>query len=192
MTNTDVLRWIKTNLGPIIQTAIASAKAKNPDLLYTEDWLGAIACRETGELIAKRISQAGNVASGNILNVIAPVMRGDFSQRPGEKEAGYHGFGFWQADIVSFPAFVKSGNWKDPALACAMAIDILEGKREYLQPHFPALAGDPLARAMTAAYNCGEGNVRDVLNEQHDIDIRTTGKNYSAQVWEFRQIYQTL
>lgn len=191
MTYTDELRWIKANLGPVIKQAIAVALIKTPKLLYTEDWLAAIACRETGELIAKRIAQSGNIPSGKQLETIAPLIKGDYSQRPGEKENSYHGFGFWQADIASFPAFVRSGDWKDPGKACAMAIDILEGKRAFLQPHFPNLVGDALERAITAAYNCGEGNVRAVLNEAHDIDIRTTGKNYSAQVWEFRKIYQT-
>lgn len=192
MTYTDELKWIKANLGPIIKQALAAALAKNPRLPYTEDWLAAIACRETGELLAKRIAQAGNIPSGKQLETIAPLMTGDYSQRPGETEKSYHGFGFWQADIASFPQFVKSGNWKDPAKACAMAIDILEGKRLFLEPHFPNVTGDAIERAITAAYNCGEGNIRAVLNEGHDIDIRTTGKNYSAQVWEFRKIYQTL
>ncbi len=192
MTNTQILQWIKMNLGPVMAQALAQAKAKNSQLLYTEDWLGAICCRETGELIAKRIAQSGNILSGKVLETIAPLMRGDYSQRPGETEAQYHGYGFWQADIASFPVFISSGGWKDPSKGCTMAISILEGKRAYLQPHFPALDGDALDRAITAAYNCGEGNVRDVLNEGHDIDIRTTGKNYSAQVWEFREIYKTL
>lgn len=192
MTNTEILRWIKANLSPTIQQALGAAKQKNPNLLYAEDWLAAIACRETGQLIDKRLVTAGALPSGRQLAVIAPLMMGDYSQRPGETEKSHHGFGFWQADIASFPEFVKSGDWKDPAKACAMAISILEGKRLYLQPHFPNLAGDDLDRAITAAYNCGEGNVRDVLNEGHDIDIRTTDKNYSAQVWEFRKIYQSL
>lgn len=192
MTTIDILRWIKLNLGPIIADKLAAAKVKNPGLLYTEDWLAGIAMRETGALIAKRIGQAGNLPTGKIFGVIAPLMTGDYSQRPGEKENSYHGFGFWQADIKSFPAFVRSGDWKDPAKGCAMAIDILEGKRDYLQPHFPDLAGDDLHRAITAAYNCGEGNVRDVLNEKHDIDIRTTGHDYSKNVWEFREMYRNL
>lgn len=186
MTNRDILAWIKHNLGPVIQPGIVSARVKHPNHPYTEDWLAAITCRETGELIARYAPHNPPLAS------IAAAMRGDYTKRPGETEDQYHGFGFQQVDIASFPAFVKSGDWKDPGKCLAMAIDILESKRVYLQAHFAALLADPLARAITAAYNCGEGNVRDVLNEKHDIDIRTTGKNYSAQVWEFRQIYSQL
>lgn len=191
MTNTQILQWIKLNLGPVIQDAIAAGRTKSPDFLYTEDWLAAIACRETGALIAKRLADS-TIQSGKVLSTIAGLMRGDYSQRKGEAELTYHGYGFWQADIGSYPAFVKSGDWKDPAKACAMAISILEGKRSFLESHFPNLTGGDLSRAITAAYNCGEGNVRDVLNEGHDIDIRTTGKDYSKNVWEFRAVYLTL
>lgn len=184
MTNTQILAWIKKNLGPIMQETIAAAKVKNVDLLYTEDWLGAIACRETGGLIARYPNAP--------LSDVSSVMRGDYTQRPGETEKQYHGFGFWQVDIGSFPAFVRSGDWKDPAKACTMAIAILEGKRQYLQAHFPQLSGDELDRAITAAYNCGEGNVGKQLTAGLDIDGRTADHNYSKNVWEFRTIYQTL
>lgn len=184
MTNTQILGWIRTNLGPVIRDVLAKAKAKTPDLLYTEDWLAAITCRETGGLIARY--------SNEPLSDVSTLMRGDYSQRHGETEKSYHGFGFWQADIASFPAFVRSGDWKDPNKACFMAISILEGKRAYLQPHFPQLAGEDLARAITAAYNCGEGNVAKVLKAGENIDSRTTGKDYSKEVWEFREIYNSL
>lgn len=192
MTNTQILQWIKLNLSPIIRQSVAAVQSKNPHLLYTEDWLAAIACRETGELIEKRISQAGNLPSGKQLSVISPLMTGDYSQRPGEKENSYHGFGYWQADIGSFPAFIRSGDWKDPLKGCTMAISILEGKRLWLTEHIHDFKGYPLDRCITAAYNCGEGNVEKVIEEAHDIDIRTTGKNYSAEVWEFRAIYKSL
>jgi len=192
MTNTDILRWIKTNFGPIISQAIAAAKGKNPHVPYTEDWLAGIQCRESGGIIAKHLPAMLNLPSGRQLASLMPLMKGDWNQREHDAEPMYHGYGPYQADIASFPAWIKSGAWQDPAKAASMAIEILEGKRLFLQPHFPDLAGDLLERAITAAYNCGEGNVRDVLNEGHDIDIRTTDKNYSAQIWEFRKVYQTL
>lgn len=193
MTNTDTLRWIKLNLGPIIRQSIEAAKAKNPDLLYTEDWLAGIAMRETGtELIPKRLAQAANIQSGNQLSVIAPLIKGDYSQRPGEKEKTYHGFGFWQIDIASYPDFVRSGDWKSPALTCQKAIQVLEGKRMWLLQHVPDFKSYPLDRAITAAYNCGEGNVAHVIAEDHDIDARTFSHDYSKNVWEFREIYKTL
>jgi hypothetical protein len=183
MTNTDVLKWIKRNLGSIMLSSIERAKVKNPSLLYTEDWLAAIACRETGRLITRYPNAP--------LADVSAVMRGDLSQRDGEFEKRYHGYGFWQADIDSFPDFVRSGAWKDPVKACDMAIAVLEGKRAYIS-QYSNVSGEQLARAVTAAYNCGEGNVMKVLTAGHDIDSKTTDHNYSKNVWEFRAIYQTL
>jgi hypothetical protein len=91
-------------------------------LLYTPDWLAGIAYRETGGLINKY----GNV--GTKPEIMHTIMRGDFSKRTGEKEASFHGYGYWQIDIGSFPEFVKSGDWKDPLKCCIKAIDVLESK----------------------------------------------------------------
>lgn len=186
MTTTDTLKWIKLNLGPIIQQALDNAKLKNPQLLYTPDWLAGITMRETGFLIQRYVEKGG------ALNNIAPLMRGDYTQRPGETEKQYHGYGFIQIDIASYPDFIRSGDWKDPLKSYSMAISVLEGKRMYLQHHFPALAGDDLDRAITAAYNCGEGNVGKVITEGHDIDIRTYNHDYSKNVWEYRRVYNSL
>jgi hypothetical protein len=73
-----------------------------------------------------------------------------------------------------------------------MAIAVLEEKRLYLEPKFPNLQGDSLHRAITAAYNCGQGNIAKVLNEGKDIDDRTYNHDYSREVWRFREIFNTL
>lgn len=186
MTNTEILAWIKKNLGSYINQAIEEAKVKNPSLLYTEDWLGAITCRETGELIARYIGQDKSILD------MAALMHGDYSERHGEDHPQYHGFGFIQIDIDSFPDFVKSNDWKDPLKCYVMAISVLEGKRKYLQSHFTSLIGDTLERAITASYNAGEGNISKSLNTNIDIDSRTANHNYSKQVFEFREIYRSL
>lgn len=186
MTEREILSWIKNNLGDVIDKAIAEAKKKNPALLYTRDWLAAMAMRETGFKIAEFVKL------GKKPEVIHTIMRGDYGQREGEKEKSYHGFGYWQIDIGSYPAFVKSGDWKDPFKTCCKAIAVLEEKRMFLAPKFPNLQGDSLCRAVTAAYNCGQGNVEKVLNKGLDIDARTYNKDYSAEVWRFRQIFNSL
>jgi hypothetical protein len=186
MNNTQILQWIKKNLASYINEAISSAKSTNSNLLYTEDWLGAITCRETGELIERYIPQGRSVLD------MASLMHGDYSQRSHETKPQYHGFGFIQIDIDSFPSFVHSGDWKDPLKCYSMAISVLEGKRKYLQAHFPSLTGETLERAITAAYNSGEGSVSKCLHENIDIDSRTANHNYSKQVFEFREIYRTL
>lgn len=186
MTYPQILQWIKNNLSQSIQQAIAQRSGT----VFTEDWLGSIACREVGELIARYAVSKPPMD----LATIASLMRGDFTQRPNDKEKIYHGFSFWQIDIASFPDFITSGKWKDPLQACLKAIDILESKRKYLMAHVADLSGEALERATTAAYNCGEGNVTKVLTAEpaQDVDSRTTQKNYSEQVFQFREIYRSL
>ena len=186
MTEKLVIQWILTNLGPDIDKALAEAKAVNPDLLYDKAWLAGMCYRETGFLVARYVAQ------GALPAAIHPLMRGDYSKRAADKEKMYHGFGYWQIDIDSFPAFVKSGDWKDPYKTCVKAISVLEGKRKYLEPKFPNLKGDSLLRAITAAYNCGEGNVQKVLNAGQDIDARTHQHNYSAEVARFAAMAENI
>jgi hypothetical protein len=186
MTTRDVLIWIHRNLRPYIDNALIVKKQNNPNLIYTPDWLVGITYRETGGLIARYASQ------GMKPEVTHAMMRGDYSQRPGEKEKSYHGYGYTQIDIASFPSFVKSGKWKDPLQCYLMAIDVLEGKRHYIEPHLPQLVGDDLHRAITAAYNCGEGNVVKVVIAGQDIDSRTTDHDYSKDVWQRRNFYNQI
>lgn len=182
MNNTDVLRWIKKELGETIQKAIAA----RPGSAYTEEWLAGIGCRETGGLLALYIPKRNDVA------VICSILRGDFTQRPGETAKQYHGYGITQIDIASFPQFVKSGDWKDPYKCFLKTIDILNGKKQYLVSHFPSLAGNSLNHYVTASYNCGEGNERKVIEQHLDPDAYTTQHNYSNEVFEFADIYKNL
>lgn len=185
MTTRDILIWIHRNLRPFIDNAIIVKKQANPNLIYSPDWLVGITYRETGILIARYASQ------GMKPEDIHPLMRGDYSQRPGEKEKQYHGYGYTQIDIASFPEFVKSGDWKDPLKCYLKSIDVMEGKRHYIESH-SKLGGDDLNRAITAAYNCGEGNVVKVVNAKQDIDARTTGHDYSKDVWQRRNFYKQI
>jgi hypothetical protein len=186
MTTREVFIWMHINLRQYIDNAILVKKQANPSLIYTPDWLVAITYRETGELINRYASQCMKP------EVVHTLMRGDYSQRPGETEKQYHGYGYTQIDIASFPAFIKSGKWKDPLQCYLMAIDVLEGKRHYIEPHLPKLGGDDLQRAITAAYNCGEGNVVKALTASSDVDSRTTGHDYSKDVWQRRNFYKQI
>src|SRR5271168_406968 len=108
MNDQEVLAWIQTNLATYINLAIAAALVSNPALLYTTDWLAAITCRETGDLIARHAATAPDAMD------MAVLMKGDYSTRPGEVAPTYHGYGFTQMDIASFPEWIESGAWKDP------------------------------------------------------------------------------
>lgn len=176
MTERQAIRWIKENLGPIIRKALLQF----PGSIYTEDWIGGIICRETGILIIRY--------KGAALATIASLMRGDYSQRKGEKEKQYHGYGFPQIDSASFPEFVKSGDWKDPYKSIVMMIKVLESKHGYLKDKITSSYS--LERAVTAAYNCGEGTIAKVMKAGQDIDSKTFNHDYSKEVWRFRELYK--
>lgn len=177
MTETDVLKWIRTNLGEIIRRSIVGTE-------YTEDLLAAMAWREVWPKIIKYHDMPFVSA--------CEMMKGDYSQREGEVEKQYHGFGFWQIDKKSFPLFCDSGMWKDPSKCCLQAIKVLDQKRNYLRTHLAGLQGDALDRANVAAYNCGEGNVFKALSKGLDIDVYTHEHNYSKEVWRVRSLYKQL
>ena len=170
MTDSEVLKWIKSDLGTYIQRALLSF----PGNRYNEAWLAGICMRETGGLINKK-----NVNGTLDAIAIAPLMIGDNS----------HGYGFTQIDIRSFPDFVKSQDWKDPFKCFWKTIQVLEGKRRYLQAHFPGVAGDSLDHYITAAYNCGEGNEAKVIAQHADPDAYTAAHNYSKSVFLYAGAY---
>lgn len=186
MTEIEILKWINDNLGKTILEAIWEAKRTKGSLLYTQEWLSAMTMRETGEKIVKLLTQ------GHTIPELFEQVKGDYCQRAGESAPCYHGFHFMQIDNGSFPAFIKSGDWKDPLKGYKMAIEILEGKRIYLQKRFPQLQGDTLCRAITAAYNCGEGNVSKTIDRGLDVDAYTANHNYSREVWRFRALFNSL
>jgi hypothetical protein len=174
--NKDVLQWVKNNLKTVIIIATTGTD-------FTEDWLASIAARETGGLITKYVNR------GMSLNAIASLMEGDFTS------GHYHGFSFWQIDVRSFPDFVNSGDWVNPQKSAVKATQVLEGKKQSLiHLHIQDLSLSPgvFDRAITASYNCGEGNVINSLHQNEDVDTHTANGNYSAQVFEFRKIYLTL
>lgn len=186
MTNIDILKWIRKNLSPFIQKAVAA----RPGCIYTEDWLAGICCREVGGLISKyAFSPAGNAID---VMTVCSLMRGDYSQRPGESEKSYHGYGVTQIDIASFPEFVRSGDWKDPLKCFIKSIDVLNSARTYLINHEPGIAGEMLNHYITAAYNCGPGNEAKVIARHLDPDAYTTNHDYAKAVFQFADAYRAL
>lgn len=179
MTERETLYWIRNNLSPFIQEAIKGT-------IYTEDWIAAMVMRETGFLITRYA-----IAKVFVRDTHA-MMKGDYGQRKGESEKSYHGFSYMQIDIGSYPDFVKSGDWKDPAKVFPFAVKVLEEKRIYLQSH--AVFTDPelLNRAITGAYNCGQGNILKALANNKDVDTYTYNHDYVKEVYRYREIYKNL
>lgn len=181
MTDTALATWIKKNLGPIISECLTAAGTDH----FTEDLLGGMAQRETGIKMHPTLAKNPSITVAKL----SELMMGDYGQRQGEVVARYHGFGFWQIDIKSFPEFVASGDWKDPHKCCAQAIRVLESKRKYLSDKLPGLTGEAFERATVAAYNCGEGRVMRAILAHQDPDTMTFGKDYVAAVWRYRHLY---
>lgn len=179
MTEKQILGWIKTNLSPIIENAFKQVNSS-----FKADLLAAMAMREVNFLIARNASKP--------FQQVCNLMKGDYGQRAGDEMKCYHGFSFWQIDIGSFPDFIKSGDWQDPLKSCIKAIQVLEGKRSYLAARFPQLPPNELERASVAAYNTGEGNVSKSIKLNRDVDYTTHQKNYSKEVYRYKDIFNSL
>ena len=177
MTEIEVLKWIKVNLSAVIQEALKSATIEN---YFSEEWLAAIACRETTVLIIKYAERNMNFSD------MCMNMKGDFTNNT------YHGFSFWQIDIRSFRDFIESGDWRFPVKACKKAIEVLEGKAKYLGHFFSPGDDVEFKQAVTAAYNCGEGNVARSIKAGEDVDTHTAHGNYSKDVFRLMNIYKGL
>ena len=177
----QMMQWIKDNLSVSMKEAVAGSE-------FTEDWLAGMCARETGFLFTRFANQ------GNTFEQVAPLMKGDFGKRKNDAQKIFHGFGFWQIDIDSFPDFVNSGKWADPLETAKMAVKVLNGKKNFLQQKGwqNKLPATMFQRAVTAAYNCGEGNVNKALANNLDVDNFTFAKDYSREVFRYRSLYNGL
>lgn len=182
MSNMGILKWVKENLSLYIKEAISI----KPGTFVTEELLAAITCRETGILIQKYAPAKIKIYE------MASMMKGDYTQRKNDVAKIFHGWGWTQIDIDSFPDFVKSGQWMDSLKVFIKTIDILEGKKKYLEAHRDGLSDDVFEKHIIAAYNSGEGNQRKAIEQHLDADRFTTNHNYAEQVLSFMEIYKTL
>lgn len=174
MTESNILRWIKDNLSGYIDQAIIDSN-------YSQDLLAGMTMRETGFLIARYIGE------GKTPEEIHKLMKGDYSQRKEETEKQYHGYGYIQIDIGSYPDFIKSGDWQDPLKSYKKAVAVLNEKSVELGKYnIHAL------EAIVAAYNCGAYNARRALEKGNDVDLYTYQHNYSKEVDRYRGLYLTL
>ncbi len=181
--NKDILAWIHDNLGESIREL---TDMKYKDTLYTEALIAGMICRETGFLILRYANQ------GKDFETICGLMKGDYGQRTGESSKRYHGFGFVQIDINSYPVFIKDTPLSDYKAYLEKAILVLEEKRKYIESkgfNTDTLGEDNFLRAIVAAYNTGQGNVVRSLVRGLDVDRTTHQGDYSKEVFKFRFIY---
>jgi len=126
---------------------------------------------------------------GLLLKPPGPAGTGDFAQRkpkpplrPDRMPPDGKGFGrgLMQIDF-DFHPLAQSGNWHDPETNIRYGCQVLAQKLGYVRKN-SGLQNLMLLRGAVAAYNCGEGNVCKALAEGSDVDARTTGRDYSADV----------
>ena len=168
-TTKNILTWIHDNLGEIHREV-------TKDFIYTESWLAGIVCREVGFLIPRKVS------AGQSFEYIAAHMTGDSG----------HGRSFYQVDDRSYPDFVSSTPLSNVKAYAKKAVECLEEKRKYLvsKGWTEDKLGDELIEgAITAAYNCGQGNVHKALSRGFDVDHYTFTQDYSKSVMEYRYLY---
>ena len=106
--------------------------------------------------------------------ILSPNMTGDNG----------HGRGLMQIDDRSFGDWIAKHPWKDPATNIEQGADVWMGDYNYFTDHMDLVNNDfmRLIWAATAAYNCGAETVAKALRGGADVDSRTTGRNYSADV----------
>lgn len=146
------------------------------DYIYTEAWLAGIVCREVGFLIPRKVS------AGQSFEYIASHMTGDSG----------HGRSFYQIDDRSYPDFVNSTPLSNVKAYAKKAVECLEEKRKYLVAKGwdeDKLGDEAFERAITAAYNCGQGNVHKALSRGLNEDYYTFTQDYSKCVMEYRYLY---
>jgi hypothetical protein len=96
-----------------------------------------------------------------------------------------HGHGEIQIDDRSHPVFCANGAWKDLASSLEyVRRNVILPSYNYLANRFGYFDSDfaKLFWGVVAAYNCGAGNVAKAVANGDDVDSRTTGHDYSADV----------
>jgi len=112
----------------------------------------------------------------------------------GTGDAG-HGHGLMQIDDHSFGTWLSENDWTDPKTNIEKGVQILTDKYNFLDNKgvLNNMSDADAERAAVAAYNCGEGNVLKVIAAGDDIDARTAGHDYSADVLaraeQFKEIF---
>ena len=123
-------------------------------------------------------------AWGRTLKPTGPRGTGDWAKRKGHLAPDGLGWGrgLMQIDDAAHE-FARTGDWRDPEANIGYAIrNVLTGNIIYLKRNIPSLMDDVLVQAAIAAYNCGPGLVRKLIQQGANVDKFTAHQNYSVDV----------
>ena len=170
MSETEILRHIKTTYGAIIAEA-AARNRQRPEVM------AGIVMRETQGGLSPLLDRPGPEGRGGRDN-----------------EGRYHGHGLCQIDDCSFPEFCGGADWKDAAKNIEMGAWVLGRKRAFLPARTLGfnLTYDDLERAAIAACDAGEGRVLKEIEQGRDPDGCTAHGDYAAAVLRYAEIYLNL
>lgn len=162
----SVLKWIKTELGPYIRSIATQT--------YTEDIIAGICYTETAGLI-KTYYKNGNAKPNELVEFLV----GD---------AG-HAFGFYQIHTNTAADWLAQKNsWKDTRNSSKKCVEILQAKENYLRKY---VVNQNIKHAAISAYNQGEGNVRNNILNNRDLDAGNPNQ-YLSKVLKYAQEYRNL
>ena len=164
----ELLRLLIDNLKEFIEPVVKNTR-------YDLAWIIALVNRECGWKVNQLLAKGQNIKD------ILTNMRGDYIQGK-----GYQGYSPFQIDIKSYPDFINSGEWKDLEKSAQKCIDVLEEKRKSLESYGwseEKLGLTLFNRAITASYNCGQGNVNKALKNGKDVDAYTFNHDYSKDIF---------
>ncbi len=94
-------------------------------------------------------------------------------------DGGGFGRGLMQIDY-DWHEFARSGAWQDPRANLMYACEVLNQSRRFFEQR--GVRRDILETAILAAYNSGSTATYECIQTNQDIDCRTTGRDYSADV----------
>jgi hypothetical protein len=136
--------------------------------------------------------------TSSLLDIPGPEGRGDWEVVRDSNENVIsrvpHGYGLFQIDDRWHREFILSGKWKDPEQSTGYVRNLLNSNLSIIRRYTANQDYEDfdLERGVVASFNCGAGGVIRTLAKGEDIDSRTTGKNYSREVFRYAKIYREL
>ncbi len=124
---------------------------------------------------------------GLALKPPGPGGRGDYAKRPPRgvrtglepNDGGGYGRGLMQIDY-DWHEFARTGNWQNARANILYACTVLNSNRVFFkQRNVPA---ELMEKAILAAYNAGATATYSCISSGQDVDCKTTGRDYAADV----------